>query len=402
MERSLPQLPHPQRWALLVAVALGSAGALAAGGALGWRGVGVWVLALGLGLALSHGGFGFAAGYRGVLAGTSSRQVRAQVIAVAVVILLGQPLVSAGGLGGLPVRGFEAEIGLELVLGAFVFGIGMQLANGCASGTLYSIGDGSGRMVIVLAAMVAGASIAALSFPAWEGLPALPALSLPRSLGLLPAVLLQGAILAGLWWGLNQLDRWRGTKAEPLFTPMPSSAWWRGPWPQGWSALVLALLAILVMLVAGRPWNVTQAFALWGGWGVEASGLDDPYFWPYWDHPLRVELLPRAFWADITSVMALGVMAGAFLAATSGGRWHLRWPTSFGGLASAVLGGLLTGFGGILALGCNIGAFLAGVASGSAHGWVWLLAALPGCAVGLWLRPWFGLEPARATARHSS
>ena len=56
------------------------------------------------------------------------------------------------------------------------------------------------------------------------------------------------------------------------------------------------------------------------------------------------------------------------------------------------VGGLLMGWGARLGFGCNIGAFIGGVASGSLHGWVWFLAALPGCMIGIKLRPLFGLS----------
>src|SRR5262249_58787858 len=60
-------------------------------------------------------------------------------------------------------------------------------------------------------------------------------------------------------------------------------------------------------------------------------------------------------------------------------------------LAAAAIGGLLMGWGARLGFGCNIGAFVGGVASGSVHGWVWFAAALAGCSIGIRLRPWFGL-----------
>jgi len=44
-----------------------------------------------------------------------------------------------------------------------------------------------------------------------------------------------------------------------------------------------------------------------------------------------------------------------------------------------------------LASGCNIGAYLGGLVSGSPRGWAWLLAALLGNALGLRLRPWLDL-----------
>jgi len=57
-----------------------------------------------------------------------------------------------------------------------------------------------------------------------------------------------------------------------------------------------------------------------------------------------------------------------------------------------VIGGLLLGYGSRIAFGCNIGAFFSGVASTSLHGWVWIAAAIPGTVVGVFIRPWFGLD----------
>ena len=53
---------------------------------------------------------------------------------------------------------------------------------------------------------------------------------------------------------------------------------------------------------------------------------------------------------------------------------------------TAALGGLLMGIGARLSFGCNIGAMVSGMASGSLHGFVWLAAVLPGCWLGLRLR----------------
>ena len=55
-------------------------------------------------------------------------------------------------------------------------------------------------------------------------------------------------------------------------------------------------------------------------------------------------------------------------------------------LMAAVIGGLLLGYGSRLAYGCNIGAYFSGIASGSLHGWVWLVAAFIGNSVGVRLR----------------
>lgn len=52
---------------------------------------------------------------------------------------------------------------------------------------------------------------------------------------------------------------------------------------------------------------------------------------------------------------------------------------------------MLLGYGSRIAYGCNIGAFVSGVASGSLHSWLWIAAALPGSWLGIHLRRHIGL-----------
>jgi len=92
-----------------------------------------------------------------------------------------------------------------------------------------------------------------------------------------------------------------------------------------------------------------------------------------------------------------GIMVGALIASALAGAFtlHRRIP---GRLAlGAVIGGLLMGYGARLAYGCNIGAYLGGIASMSLHGWVWGIMALLGTWIGLRARPFFGLTRPRPT-----
>ena len=91
--------------------------------------------------------------------------------------------------------------------------------------------------------------------------------------------------------------------------------------------------------------------------------------------------------------MNFGILLGAFAAAAAAGRFRPDWRIGALPLAAALLGGLAMGYGARLAYGCNIGALFSGVASASLHGWVWLLAAIPGNLAGMRLRPCFGLAP---------
>jgi len=88
----------------------------------------------------------------------------------------------------------------------------------------------------------------------------------------------------------------------------------------------------------------------------------------------------------------LGMIFGAMATAAATAPFARNpWPP-LKSLAAAAIGGLLMGWGARLGFGCNIGAFVGGIASGSLHGWVWFAAALPGCLIGIRLRPLFGLS----------
>lgn len=341
----------------------------------------LWLIGAGLGVALFHATFGFAGAFRRLLAEGRGAGLRAQMLLLALLVAFFLPALEAGEVLGAPVRGFVFPVGWALLLGAFLFGVGMQMGGGCASGTLYTAGGGAVRMWITLAAFVAGATLAAWQADLWLGWPALPAFSLPAALGLWPALGLSLAVLGLVvlvsrtlekaWHGSVEPLAWRG--GDPL----------RGPWPLAWGAVALAVLGIATLVAAGRPWAITAAFPLWGSSLVEALGWDDPSFWTYWEDPTRVEAWLRPVLTDRITLMNLGLMAGAFLAAALAGRaagWRLPRP---GEVATAILGGLLLGVGAVLATGCNISAYVAGIASGSLHGWVWIVPALLGNWVGL-------------------
>jgi hypothetical protein len=173
-----------------------------------------------------------------------------------------------------------------------------------------------------------------------------------------------------------------------------TSRWLRGPWPLVAGAIGLAIVNIATLLLAGRPWGVTSAFALWAAKGATLIGIDVAS-WSYWTAAERSAALRQSVFADVTSVMDFGIILGAMIAAFLANRFHPTLRISGGSLAAAIIGGLLLGYGARVAYGCNIGAYFSGIASGSLHGWFWLVAAFAGSAVGTGLRPLFGLPVER-------
>ena len=353
----------------------------------GWRPAVLWAVGLLLGLALYHASFGFASGYRRMIVARDMRGAQAQLLLLALTALLFAPLLAAGSAFGRDIGGAWAPLGVPVAAGAFLFGVGMQLAGGCGSGTLYTAGGGSLRMGLVLGAACAGSFWGSLHLGWWRQLPAIDGVVLADVFGAPGALALQLIFIAALALLLRRLARpMPATPAAPAGLGRLLS----GPWPAAVGALMLALCNLATLLVDGHPWSITWGFTVWGAKSAMLLGWQ-PASSTFWRDGAQRDALDAGALDDSTSMMNLAIMLGALCAAALSGRFAPRSRIPRRSFAAALLGGLAIGYGARIAYGCNIGAFLAGVASGSLHGWLWIAAALPGTWLGVRLRPMFGL-----------
>ncbi|MCB8819527.1 YeeE/YedE family protein [Microvirga rosea] len=375
------------------------AGAALIGAVVNPRQALLYVLGAAMGLVLYHAAFGFTSAWRVFIADRRGEGLRAQMVMLAVASFLFFPVLAAGSLFGQPVSGLVSPAGVSVVFGAFIFGIGMQLGGGCASGTLYTVGGGSTRMLITLAAFVAGSAIGAAHLHWWTALPSLPKISIIEVAGPWTGLAIQLAVFAAIAIVTIVFERRRhGRLVTAGAAPRTGLArFLRGPWPLVAGAVALALLNFATLALAGRPWGITSAFALWGS--KIAAGLGfQVASWPYWSSPAQQAALNGNILNDVTSVMDIGIVLGALLASALAGRFAPVWRVPLRSAIAAIVGGLLLGYGARLAYGCNIGAYFSGIASGSLHGWVWLVAAFVGNVLGTTIRPFFGLEVERTPA----
>lgn len=384
-----PRIPNPiQAKALLVAL---TAIALLAAATLmiSVKQLLLFGIGIGLGLSLYHAAFGFTGAYRRALLEGDISGVTAQLIMLGAAILLFAPILAQGEAFGHGVGGAVAPVSISMALGAFVFGIGMQLGGSCASGTLFAAGGGSYRTLLVLVFFCIGAFWGSLDLAWWSQLPGVGSVSLSERFGWELALPLQLGALLLIYVAMRLLG---GTRKRPLWD-MGGFDWnrlLRGPWPLLLSALLLALFNWLTLLVAGHPWSITWAFSLWAAKAAVFAGWD-PATSGFWSGGFQQAALERSVLRDVTSVMNFGIILGAFLGAALAGRLVKPAGIALRSLAAAVLGGLVMGYGARLSYGCNIGAFFSGVASTSLHGWVWIACALPGNYIGARLRPFFRL-----------
>ena len=384
------------RSVVAIASVLLAAGALALAAEYSWRQGALLLLGGALGLVLYHALFGFTSAWRVFIADGRGAGLRAQMVMLAVAVILFFPALAHGSLFGEAVRGEYGAVGISVLVGAFLFGVGMQLGGGCASGTLYTVGGGNTRMLVTLAAFIAGSTVGALHLPWWSAQPNFGAVSLINTLGWIPALALSLFVFAGIAAVTVFVEKRRhGRLVGGVQTQHRGfERFLRGPWPLVAGAVALAIGNFATLYLSGHPWGVTSAFALWGSKIVAATGVDVGS-WGYWQAPARAQALRASVFADVTSVMDFGIILGAMIAAGLAGKFSPTWSVPARSLVAAILGGLLLGYGARLAYGCNIGAYFSGISSASLHGWLWLVAAFAGSILGTWLRPLFGLSVER-------
>ena len=342
-----------------------------------------------LGIALYHSLFGFTGAFRMLLAEQRSAGFRAQMVMLGGACLLFFPALASGNLFGQPVEGFVSPLSISVVIGSFLFGIGMQLGGGCASGTLFTVGGGSTRMLVTLLFFILGAMLGLTHLAWWKTLPAMAPASMIDLLGWPAALLVNISVFALAYNAAARSERLRYGSVESI-ADKGKSSWLRGPWPLLAGALALALLNFTTLYLAGRPWGITSAFALWGGSVLQSVGVPVGS-WSGFDTPAMQNALAAGPLGDITSVMDFGIVLGALLASGLAGKFLPVWRIPLPHLLASIIGGLLLGYGSRIAYGCNIGAFFSGIASGSLHGWVWIVFALIGNRAGIALRPLFKL-----------
>lgn len=337
----------------------------------GQSGIQLFTLGTLLGVVFLAFAFGFASGWRLLLTTGNSMPMAAHFLLAA---LLAGIFIPATALQ-LGAQGAAAPLSWSLLIGAFVFGIGMQLANGCGSGVLFNFGAGSGRMIFALPAFIIGSVIGSFMVPSALGWGSLGQIAIGGAWSDMARWLLNVGLLFGVSFILFIIAKKRGeTLPKGLFI----------------AGLFIALLCWAVFLLSGHPWGVTFGYTLWGAKLAQAVGVPISEF-AFWQWAGPEQALRHSVLANASSVMNIGMMMGAaFLACWQNNLRKQSFPP-LSQIGAAILGGLIMGIGARLSFGCNIGSFLAGTASGSLHGWLWFVMALGGSWVGIKLRPHFGL-----------
>ncbi|MFJ6132644.1 YeeE/YedE family protein [Janibacter terrae] len=387
-----PAMDRPKSLAATTALVIGALGVSYLAATHGVKQAGLLALGIGLGIALFHARFGFTSAWRQLVSVGQGRGLRAHTVLLGTTATFFAIIFTTGiGFGVTPEPSVD-PIGVGTMVGALLFGIGMQLGGGCASGVLYHVGSGQSATVITLLSFVVGSFAATWRYDFWhETLPSFGSYSLAEDIGYGGALVVTLLVLAAIAAVSLLVERRR---TPPPVAPVPTAQGLarivRGSWPMWVGGLVLAVLSALVLMTKGSAWGVTSAFAVWGAKVAQALGMH-PETWAYWQQPGPAADLNGSLLDQATTLNNLGIIVGAALAAAIGGQFVIQRRIPGRVVAAGILGGFLMGYGARLSFGCNIGAYLAGIASFSLSGWVWAVVALVGTWLGLKVRRRLGL-----------
>jgi len=285
-------------------------------------------------------------------------------------------------VGRLPAEAHIGPVSWVVVVAGLAFGLGMALSGACISGHLYRLGEGSTRAPFALVGATAGMGLGLLS---WNPLYRLaiaeaPVLWLPAWLGYGGALALQLALLAGL-----ALLLLRGAPEIPArAAARPTLASVRQTLLQErWPPLVTGALVGLIGAVAYlrvEPLGVTSQLGSLARTALDGAGL----------LPARLYGLDTLAGCATQVVRTItnnglligGLVLGSLAAALVSERFSLTRPT-WRGASSALVGGVLQGWGALLALGCTVGTLLSGISAFAVAGWVFAAAMLGGVWLGI-------------------
>ncbi|MCE5171200.1 YeeE/YedE family protein [Paenibacillus profundus] len=169
-----------------------------------------WIFGIAFGFVLQKTRFCFTASLRDpVLTGSTSIS-KAVIIAFAIATAGFAAIQYSASLADpANIPGNVHPAGIHIMIGATLFGIGMVIAGGCASGTLMRMGEGFTMQWITIIGFVAGSVWGIRDYTFWDSnfFQKSPTIWLPDYLGWGGAVFLQLLVLGLLYWAADSFSK---------------------------------------------------------------------------------------------------------------------------------------------------------------------------------------------------
>jgi len=267
---------------------------------------------------------------------------------------------------------------LSLLLGGFLFGVGMVLGSGCASKSLVRLGGGNLKSLVVLMAMGISALATLRGLTAVWRVNALD----PISIGTGPGPFVGQWLASVTEWGtpLSSFMAACVVSASVIFWVFKDRS--SIAWPEVVSGAGIGVLVVGLWWVSGvmgflpeHPETLEPVFLASASGRMESMSLTAP---------VAYGLDALMYFSDGTKKLSLGMASalGLLLGAWAHAFWQgdFRWEgfKQTEDLVLHLLGGALMGMGGVLAMGCTIGQGLSGLSTLSLGSFLAVLGIVAG------------------------
>jgi uncharacterized membrane protein YedE/YeeE len=347
------------------------------------------MIGISLGLLLERGRFCFFCIYREGIEDKNTTPFLSILVAIAsgsigYSIIFGQFLPDTS-TDSLPPAAHIGPVSWPLVVAALAFGIGMSLSGACISGHLYRIGQGYLRAIPALIGVLVGFVIAFLTWN-WLYLRAIadaPTIWLPHTFGYAGSLAITFLALTAIAvFAIKKGKNSEPIRSQPLAVLTPLNIY-RRLIAERWSPITTGALVGIVGTFAYlrvEPLGVTRQLST-----SARTLMDNRNIGP--ESILGLDRLAGCIAVVSETItnngwLAIGIIGSSFAAALAGGRFKLSKLTIRNSI-SALLGGILLGWGSMTALGCTIGVLLSGTQAFALSGWLFFLFSFLGVSLGI-------------------
>ncbi|PTE68073.1 hypothetical protein BUY46_09260 [Staphylococcus devriesei] len=260
------------------------------------------------------------------------------------------------------------------IIGSFIFGIGIVLAGGCATGTWYRAGEGliGSWVALILYALSAAVTKTGILLPLMEKVntPTNVNASMSQTTGIPAWILVLVLLIITITLVVRTLRKPKPKVAVPKlkqkYTGIRHYLFEKRYHP--------FLAGIAVGIIALIAWPMSYSTGREGGLGITTPSAN----------LIQFLITGDLKFIDWGVFLILGIFAGSYIAARGAKEFKWRLPDKIT-IRNSAIGGICMGFGASVAGGCSIGNGLVETAALSWQGWIGLVSMI----LGTWFMSYF-------------
>ena len=367
-----------------------------------------WLAGIAFGITVQRSRFCFTSAFRDFFLLGQTRILKGMLVGLAVCtvgfVMVMSTVSPNPGFGAPPSDANVLPVGLSTLIAGILFGIGMVLAGGCVSGSLYRMGEGYVGSWLAIGGVMVGLFLLNNSWNWWWDnlISSEPQIWMPAEISYTGALVLTTFLLATLLY----LAVWRERRAtagfvmpeikrksqenNPANTTSEITGYFRNIFRKEWSPIVggIALGIINILLfIRFRPLGVVGEISRWTTSFSSSLGLQELHLKGMEGLGACVMTVAEGSWFTSGFFLNFGIVAGALASALFAREFKLRIPQTPIRYVQSIVGGVIMGYGAGLGLGCTLGAFFSAVPSLALNGWVYAVGLAVGAYLGVqWIK----------------